>query len=120
MGVKRKDNNLKKAHFPHNFYKVVKTTSSQVITMDVPRKIPQEDIILLNEFQTQLQRRGIKTNQKKLIDASIRFALAHQKKFIYSLQPRKDNTKEKTQQLLNSTKRIDLGKEWLNEIDTLA
>ncbi len=32
----------------------------------------------------------------------------------------KDNTKEMTLRLLHCTKKVDLGKHWLQEIDTIA
>ena len=47
--------------------------------MDVTRKIPKEDIQLLNELQNSLSKRDIKTSQKDLIDKAIKFSLKYNK-----------------------------------------
>jgi len=46
-----------------------------VVKMDVSRKIPKEDINLLNELQVGLRRRDINLSQKDLIDRAIKFSL---------------------------------------------
>ncbi len=85
--------------------------------MDTSRKIAQEEIVLLDEFQLHLQRRGIASNQKRLIEESIRFSLEHEEQFVQRLQKKKDNTKEMTERFLQQAKKFDFGKDWLEEID---
>lgn len=75
--------------------------------------------MLLDQFQLQLSRRGLKVSQKKLIDQSIRYALSHQEDFITGLRKKnEDNTKKMTKKLLVHAKKYDLGENWLEEIDT--
>lgn len=47
--------------------------------MDVTRKIPREDIKLLDELQSGLKKRDIRISQKELIDKAIKFSLKENK-----------------------------------------
>lgn len=74
--------------------------------MDVSRKIPEEDIKLLNELQVGLMRRDIKISQKELIDKALKFSLQENRQdFIKTL---------KTDKLKKKTKGDNLLEEWLN------
>lgn len=89
--------------------------------MDISRKIYKEDVIILNEIQTHLLRRDVRSSQKDLIDKAVRFAAYNKEKFLaFVLGKRRDNSQEKTSQFINSTKkhRVNFGKDWLEEIDT--
>ena len=58
--------------------------------MDISRKIPGEDIKLLNELQEGLRRRDIKISQKELIDKAIRFSLEENREdFIKMIKTKK-------------------------------
>lgn len=58
--------------------------------MDVTRKIPEEDIKLLNELQEGLRRRDIKVSQKDLIDKAIKFSLKENREdFIKMIKTKK-------------------------------
>lgn len=86
--------------------------------MDATRKIPQEQLLLIDEFQLDLRKRGISLNQKELLVESIEFTLQNRDKFIRHLT-KHDNTKEKTMKLLEkSKKKYDFEKDWMEEIDT--
>ena len=73
-----------------------------MVNMDVSRKLYKEDIILLNEFQTELLRNNRRVTQKDLIDKTIKFAKDHKKTFIDYLTKGKikDNTREMTLKFL--------------------
>lgn len=60
-------------------YIVAECLSSQVVNMDITRKIPKEDIELLDELQEGLRKRDIKITQKDLIDNAIKFSLKENK-----------------------------------------
>lgn len=84
---------------------------------DVSRKLYREDILMLNELETAMLRRGVKTSQKELIDKSIKFAAEKKEEFLkYLTEGKKDNTGELIQRFLNSP-RVDFGKNFLEEID---
>ncbi len=85
--------------------------------MDTTRKISEQDIRLLDEFQVHLKRRGISVSQKKLIDESIHFALEHEQELLLRLGKKKDNTREMTEKFLKHAKKFDFGKKWMEEID---
>jgi len=91
-----------------------------VVKMDVSRKLYKEDIIFLNELQTELLRKDKKITQKDLIDKTIRFVKEHKKNFIDYLTKghTKNNTREMTERFLSLPK-ADLGRNWLEEIDTI-
>tara|TARA_Y100000310_G_C20394367_1_gene674340 strand:- start:61 stop:351 length:291 start_codon:yes stop_codon:yes gene_type:complete len=88
--------------------------------MDVSRKLYKEDIITLNELQTELLRQDKRVTQKDLIDQAIQFSNDHKKQFLsfVSNTRRKDNTKEMTEKFLSLPK-SDLGDNWMEEIDTI-
>ncbi len=86
--------------------------------MDTTRKISEQDVMLLDEFQVHLKRRGMAVSQKRLIDESIRFALEHKQGLLLRLKKKKDNTKEMTENFLKHAKKFDFGKDWMEEIDT--
>ena len=74
--------------------------------MDVSRKIPDEDIKLLNELQVGLMKRDIKVSQKELIDKALKFSLQENRQdFIKTL---------KIDKLKRSMKGDRLLEEWLN------
>lgn len=84
---------------------------------DVSRKLYREDILMLNELETAMLRRGVKTSQKELIDKSIKFAAEKKEEFLkYLTEDKKDNTGELIRRFLNSP-RVDFGKNFLEEID---
>lgn len=88
--------------------------------MDTSIKIPQDDLILINELKNELQKNNIKTTQKNLIDKSIKFSLYRRKEFLSEImkkEHKKDNTKEQVEKFLKG-KRFDLEEKWLEEIDT--
>ena len=88
--------------------------------MDVSRKLYKEDIILLNEMETELLRKDKRISQKDLIDKAIKFALENKNRFMDYLTGRKtNNTKAMTEKFLSSPK-IKVGKNWMEEIDTSA
>ena len=89
--------------------------------MDVSRKLYKEDIILLNEFQNELLRKDKKITQKDLIDKAIKFSTEYKNKFIKYIfgEERKDNRKAMTDKFLSLPK-VDLGENWMEEIDTIA
>jgi predicted solute-binding protein len=85
---------------------------------DTTRKIPDEDILLLDEVQLHFKRRGMPVSQKQLISESIKFAAEHEKELIQRLhRNHKDNTKEMTERFLKRAKSIDFGKNWMEELD---
>lgn len=84
---------------------------------DTTRKIPMESILLLDELEMHLMRRGVKVNQKNIISASIAFVAQREKDFLRYIQ-KKDNTKEQTEKFLKHAKEFDFGKNWMEDIDT--
>ena len=87
--------------------------------MDISRKLYKENIILLNEFETELLRGDKRITQKDLIDKALRFSKKYKNKFfgyIYG-HGKKDNRKEMTDKFLSLPK-VDLGPNWMEEIDT--
>ena len=88
--------------------------------MDISRKLYKDDIILLNEMQTELLRKNTRVTQKDLIDKAIKFASEHDDKFLSYIFKNKngDNRREMTDKILSLPK-ASLGKNWLEEIDTL-
>lgn len=84
---------------------------------DTTRKISGESILLLDELELHLRRRGLKVNQKKIISASIAFVAQREKDFLRYIQ-KKDNTKEQTEKFLQHAKEFDFGKNWMEDIDT--
>lgn len=102
-----------------NNYKVVMTTSSQVVNLDISRKLYKDDIVILNDIQNQLLRRDIKTSQKELIDKAVRFVSKHKEEFFdFVSKGEKNNTAEKVKKFLKNAGRYDFGDNWLEEIDT--
>lgn len=85
---------------------------------DTTRKIPTESILLLDELEFHLRKRGFRVNQKKLISSSIAFVAQHQRDFLRYLEKRKDNTQQQTEKFLQHAKEFDFGKDWMEEIDT--
>ena len=75
--------------------------------------------MILDELQTQLKRRGVEVNQKELIVEGIKMLNENKRDLILRLK-KKDNTKEMTEKFLETARknRVDLGKNWLEEIDT--
>ena len=88
--------------------------------MDVSRKLYRENIIMLNELETELLRRDRKITQKDLIDKAIKFARKNKNMFIDFLTKGiiQNNTKEMTEKFLASPK-VDFGDNWMEEIDTI-
>jgi hypothetical protein len=87
---------------------------------DVSRKLYGENIITLNEMQNYFLRRDIKTTHKELISKSIEFSSENKNKFLELFKnKKKDNTKENIEKWLSMPK-VDLGNNWMEEIDTLA
>ena len=90
-----------------------------MVNMDISRKLYKDDIIILNELQNELLRQDVKTTQKELIDKAVRFAVDNKGEFFeYMASEVKDNTSQKVKDFLSKVKRVDLGKRWLEEIDT--
>lgn len=89
--------------------------------MDVSRKLYKEDIILLNELETELLRRDKKATQKDLIDKAIKYAIENKNKFFNYFIGRKEknNTKEMTEKFLTLPK-VDFGDNWMEEVDTIG
>lgn len=88
--------------------------------MDISRKLYKEDIILLNEFETELLRRDKKITQKELIDRAIKFARENKDKFLnYIFGYEKKYSREEMVNKLLSLPKVDLGKNWIKEIDTI-
>ena len=88
--------------------------------MDVSRKLYKEDIILLNEIETELLRKDKKITQKDLIHKSIEFVADNKHKFLnYIFGREKGDRKAMTEKFLSLPK-IDIGKNWMKEIDTIA
>ena len=89
--------------------------------MDVSRKLYKENIITLNEFETELLKIDKKATQKDLIDTAINFARENKRKFLnYFLKRKiKNNTKEMTEKFLALPK-FDFGGNWMEEIDTIG
>ena len=85
---------------------------------ETARKIATECILLLDELQLHLKRRGITVPQKTLIAKSIEIAAEHEDELVMKLAKKEDNTRERFVNLLKSIKPVDLGKNWLEEIDT--
>ena len=88
--------------------------------MDISRKLYKENIILLNELETDLLKRDKKATQKDLIDKAIKFAVENKNKFLNYFIGRKteNNTKEMTEKFLALPK-VDFGENWMEEIDTI-
>lgn len=87
--------------------------------MDVSRKLYKDDIILLNEMETELLRSDKRITQKDLIHKSIEFAAEHKNKFLdYIFRRKKGDRKVMTEKFLSLPK-IDLGENWMEEIDTI-
>ncbi len=86
--------------------------------MDTTRKIPKEEIMILDELQIQLKKRGVEVTQKELIVEGIKMLNEDKEGLLLRLK-RKDNTKEMTEKFLEIARknRVDLGKNWLEEID---
>ncbi|MBU2639383.1 MAG: hypothetical protein KKG75_01605 [Nanoarchaeota archaeon] len=74
--------------------------------MDVTRKIPEEDVKLLNELQEGLRKRDIKLSQKSLIDKAIKFSLKENREDFIKMIKMKD-----------LKKKIDERKLWENWLD---
>lgn len=88
--------------------------------MDISRKLYKEDIILLNEMETELLRKDKRVSQKDLIHKSIEFAVENKNKFLnYIFGRKKGDRKIMTEKFLSLPK-IDLGENWMGEIDTIA
>ncbi len=85
--------------------------------MDTARKILKDDVLLLDELQSHLSRRGIKTSQKALISEGIKLLAENEDKVVERLK-KKDNTKEMTERFLKNAGKYDFGPNWLEEIDT--
>ena|SRR3989338_2044498 len=103
--------------FDRNIYKVAVTTSSQVAKMDTSRKILHEDILLLDEIEMKLKKKGEKTTQKELIHKAI-VQLAEGEGLVKKPSRKKDNTPEMVDMLLANAGKLDFGKNWMEEIDT--
>ncbi len=87
--------------------------------MDTTRKLPEEDILVLDSLQLHLRQKGIKVSQKALITQSIKFASEHEREIQKRLHNKgKDNTQANTERLLRVIQPVKLGKNWLEEIDT--
>ncbi|MBI2140715.1 hypothetical protein HYU14_07370 [Candidatus Woesearchaeota archaeon] len=86
--------------------------------MDTSRKIPQEEILLLDELEIELKKKGIQTTQKELLRKSIRFFVEHKPLWEPELRSKKDNTSEMVKKFLSNAKKFDFGKNWMEEIDT--
>ena len=88
--------------------------------MDVSRKLYKENIILLNEFETELLKGDKRITQKDLIDKALRFAKKYKNKFFgYIYGSKEDNRVEMVNKILNLPK-ADLGENWMEEIDTIG
>lgn len=87
--------------------------------MDVSRKLYKEDIILLNELETELLKGDRRITQKDLIDKALKFANKYKNKFFNYIYGHKeeDNRKEMVDKILSLPK-TDLGDNWVKEIDT--
>jgi len=88
--------------------------------MDVSRKLYKENIIILNELETELLRRDKKATQKDLIDRAIKFAKENENKFLnyFVGKKTKNNTREMTEKFL-ALPEVDFGDNWVEEIDTI-
>ena len=88
--------------------------------MDTSRKLYKEDIILLNEMETELLKQDKRITQKDLIDKAVRFARENKSRFLnYLVKGKiKNNTQEMTEKFLALPKK-DLGENWMEEIDTI-
>lgn len=88
--------------------------------MNISRKLYKEDIILLNEFETELLRMNKRITQKDLIDKSIKFARDNKDKFLnYIFGYKKKYSREEMVDRFLSLPKVDLGKNWMDEIDTI-
>lgn len=90
--------------------------------MDITRKIPEEDIKLLNELQDGLRRREIKISQKELIDRAIKFSLKDNREdFVKTIKMRKIkreiDERKMWERLLNS--KIRIKGDFIKEHDTI-
>lgn len=85
--------------------------------MDTTRKIPNEEIMILDELQMQLKKRGVEVTQKELIVEGIKMLNEDKGRLLLRLK-KKDNTKEMTERFLKNAKKFDFGKNWMEEIDT--
>lgn len=87
---------------------------------DTARKIPHDAVILLDELQAHLKRRGIKVTQKELIAMSVKLASRQEGALRSLLRKPKDNSREMTAKFLRHSKKFDFGKNWMEEIDTTS
>lgn len=91
-----------------------------MVKMDISRKLYKEDIILLNEIETELLRRDKRISQKDLIHKSIEFAVENKNRFLnYIFGRKKKYTREEMVNGLLSLPKVDLGENWMEEIDTI-
>ena len=88
--------------------------------MNISRKLYKEDIILLNEFQTELLKKDKRITQKDLIDKAIKFSTKYKNKFLSYVfgDENRDNRRAMTDKFLSLPK-VDLGENWMGEIDTI-
>ena len=88
--------------------------------MDISRKLYKENIILLNEMETELLKRDRRITQKDLIDKAIKFSVENKNKFFnYVFGSKKRYSREEMVDKLLSLPKIDLGDNWMEEIDTI-
>ncbi|MBS3139003.1 hypothetical protein J4207_04835 [Candidatus Woesearchaeota archaeon] len=85
--------------------------------MDVSIKIPQEDLVLIEDLKLHLRKLGIVVSKKQLIGESIKLAAEREDVLLQRIK-RKDNTKELTERFLKNEASFDFGKHWMEEIDT--
>ena len=104
---------------------MVNTYSGLVVNMDIIRKIPKEDIELLNELQEGLRKRDIKITQKDLIDNAIKFSLMDNRQefmgYIKSMKMRKIKKTHDEERLWREwlNKKIVIKGDILKEHDTI-
>jgi len=92
--------------------------------MDTSIKIPMEDVIELNTIKNELLRKDLRFSQKDLLDMAVKFSLERKSDFIRELEENRkgveeDNTAEMTRKFLSSPK-VNLGKNWQEELDTIS
>ena len=85
--------------------------------MDTSRKISKEDILLLDEMEIDLRRKGEEKSQKVLIHEAI-VNLARERGFLEMPTKKYDNTPQMVDRILRHEKSIKAGKNWMEEIDT--
>lgn len=87
--------------------------------MDSSIKIPEGDLILINELKNELLRQKVKMTQKDLLDKSLKFSLERKEEFMSELLGKqKSNSKEATERFLQG-KKFDFGDKWLEEVDAI-